>query len=101
MVKQSVPHLQIVHIPGGIEDPYTQQPWERTSWCMWSHAREELLTPSSSTSLSKAEHQVRFRQPSLRGKVMVIVGAPPWAPFPGECVCRTTLKRSPRPGSAL
>src|SRR5215472_14697442 len=29
MVKQSVPHLQIVHIPGGIEDPYTQQPWER------------------------------------------------------------------------
>src|SRR5260221_7724794 len=30
MVKQSVPHLQIVHIPGGIEDPYTQQPWERT-----------------------------------------------------------------------
>src|SRR5215469_12414273 len=30
MVKQSVPHLHIVHIPGGIEDPYTHQPWERT-----------------------------------------------------------------------
>lgn len=29
MVKQSEPHLQIVHIPGGIEDPYAQQPWER------------------------------------------------------------------------
>src|SRR5258708_40326533 len=29
MVKQSGPHLSIIHIPQGIEDPYTQQPWER------------------------------------------------------------------------
>src|SRR5258706_8095301 len=30
MVKQSSPHLHIFHIPLGIEDPYMQQPWERT-----------------------------------------------------------------------
>src|SRR5258708_37139526 len=30
MVKESVPHLHIFHVPQGIEDPYTQQPWERT-----------------------------------------------------------------------
>src|SRR5260370_39336683 len=30
MVKESVPNLHIFHVPQGIEDPYTQQPWERT-----------------------------------------------------------------------
>lgn len=29
MVEQCAPHLHIFHIPEGIEDPYTQQPWER------------------------------------------------------------------------
>src|SRR5215469_3500395 len=29
MVEQRAPHLHIFHTPEGIEDPYTQRPWER------------------------------------------------------------------------